>query len=32
MNYHLHLANVYRYANLAGAKMEVPQFKPIIPE
>ncbi len=30
-NYHLHLANVYRYAKLAGAAVDVPQFDPIIP-
>ena len=31
-NFRLHLSNVYRYANLAGANLNVPQFKPIISE
>ncbi|UCE20244.1 MAG: hypothetical protein JSV84_07885 [Gemmatimonadota bacterium] len=29
-NFRLHLTNVYRYANLAGAQMEIPRFDPII--
>ena len=31
-NFRLHLTNVYRYANLAGAQLTIPQFKPIISE
>ena len=31
-NFRLHLTNVYRYANLAGAHLDVPQFQPIVSE
>lgn len=29
-NFRLHLTSVYRYANLAGAHIQAPEFKPII--